>query len=281
MPIRQGIAPKQPKIVGVVNITSDSFSDGGLFLDPEKALAHARQLALDGADVIELGAASSHPDAAPVPPDEEIARLTPVLAGLSSLGVVLAVDSTQREVQKFAIANEIGILNDIRGFPTIAEYRALANSRCRLVVMHSISGRHKADRVHTDPQAVYESMREFFNDRLASLTSAGIARERIIIDPGMGFFLGSNPESSLAVLARLASLRREFGFPVMVSVSRKSFLRNLMSTGNCDLQSRTLAAEIFAAQQGADYIRTHNVGALRQALATLAAISQSDSLVRL
>lgn len=281
MPLQQGIAPKQPKIVGVVNITSDSFSDGGLFLEPEKALAHARQLALEGADVIELGAASSHPDAAPVPPDEEIARLTPVLAGLSRIGVMLAVDSTQREVQKFAIANEIGILNDIRGFPTIADYRVLAKSRCRLVIMHSISGRHKADRVPTDPQAVYESIREFFYNRLASLTSAGVAKERIIIDPGMGFFLGSNPESSLAVLARLGSFRREFDFPVMVSVSRKSFLRNLMPTGNCDLQSRTLAAEIFAAQQGVDYIRTHNVGALRQALATLTAISQAGSLARL
>lgn len=280
MTLRKKSRLAQPKIVGVVNITSDSFSDGGLYLQPEKALAHARQLAFDGADVIELGAASSHPDAAPVSSEEEISRLTPVLAGLYGLGVMLSVDTTQREVQKFAIASGIRILNDIRGFPTSDDHFALAASHCTLVVMHSISGRYKADRIPTDPNTVYESMCEFFYNRLASLTSAGVAREHIIIDPGMGFFLGSNPESSLAILAHLAALRREFDLPLMVSVSRKSFLRNLMPLANCDLQSRTLAAEIFVAQQGVDYIRTHNVSALRQALATLAAVAQAGTLVR-
>ena len=281
MTLQPEIALHQPKIVGVVNITSDSFSDGGLYLRPEKALAHARQLAIDGADVIELGAASSHPDSAPVTPEQEIDRLSPVLEGLSGLGLVLCVDTTQREVQQFAIAQGISVLNDIRGFPTSADYRALASSGCALVVMHSISGRSKASRVPTDPQSVYESICEFFHKRLEKLTSAGVARDRIIIDPGMGFFLGSNPESSLAILARLSLLRREFYLPLLVSVSRKSFLRNLMPSPNCDQQSRTLAAEIFAAQQGVDYIRTHNVGALRQALATLAAVAQAGTLVRL
>ena len=217
MTLQPEIALHQPKIVGVVNITVDSFSDGGLYLRPEKALAHARQLALDGADIIELGAASSHPDSAPVTPEQEIDRLSPVLEGLSGLGLVLSIDTTQREVQRFAIAQGISVLNDIRGFPTSGDYRALAASGCTLVVMHSISGRHKANRVPTDPKSVYESICEFFHKRLERLTSAGVARDRIIIDPGMGFFLGSNPESSLAILARLALLRREFYLPLLVN----------------------------------------------------------------
>lgn len=273
-------AARRTKVVGIVNITPDSFSDGGLFLRPDDALAHARRLAREGADIVELGAASSNPDAAPVPPGEEIARLAPVLEALAKDDTALCVDSTQPEVQNFAISKGARLLNDIRGFPDAAHYDRLAASSCTLVVMHSVTGKARATREPKDPQVVIDSVCDFFQSRLAQLKSAGVARERIVIDPGMGFFLGSNPEPSLAVLAHLRSLRARFGLPVMVSVSRKSFLLNLKPSAACDIQSRSLAAELFAAQQGADYIRTHAVGALCQGLATLEAISRSGRSVR-
>jgi dihydropteroate synthase len=269
----------RPKIVGIVNITTDSFSDGGLYIDPGKALAHARHLAASGADIIELGAASSHPDASTVQPSEEIARLGPVLQVLRREGYELSVDTTQPEVQRFSIERGVNILNDIRGFPELSFHRELAASKTDLVVMYSVDQAPQAKRRPTDPSAVFHSMCAFFDTRLQQLTSAGIARKRLIVDPGMGYFLGSNPETSLAMLTKLAELRSLFECPVLVSVSRKSFLRNVRSFGECDIQSRTLAAELFAASEGANYIRTHDVGTLHQALVTRAAIVNARSLI--
>ena len=271
----------RPKIVGVVNITTDSFSDGGLYLDPQCAIAHARHLIGQGADIVELGAASSNPDAVHVGADEEIARLCPVLDELQPEGHILAVDTTKPEVQKFVLERGIAFLNDIRGFTDNAAHEQIARSSCRLVVMHSLTGEHQARRLATNPQKIYEAACQFFQSRLDELSSAGVAVERIILDPGMGFFLGSNPETSLAMLAKLGSLRRRFGRPLLVSVSRKSFLRNLSPTDDCDIQSRTLAAELYAAAQGVEYIRTHDARGLSQALITTAAIVRADTLVSL
>jgi dihydropteroate synthase len=269
----------RPKIIGIVNITADSFSDGGLYLDPDKALSHARHLSASGADIVELGAASSHPDARKVDPSEEIARLVPVLEALLREGYELSIDTTTPEVQRFSIERGVAVLNDIRGFPEFAFHRELALSKARLVLMHSVDQAAQAKRRPTDPSAVFHSMCEFFRTRLQQLTSAGVALERVIIDPGMGYFLGSNPETSLAVLTKLAELRSLFECPLLVSVSRKSFLRNLPAKGDCNIQSRTLAAELFAATQGAEYIRTHDPGALHQAFMILRAIADACSLI--
>jgi dihydropteroate synthase type 2 len=202
-----------PRIVGIVNITADSFSDGGRYLDPTAAVAHARNLLADGADIIELGPAASHPDSAPVPVAEERRRLAPVLERLAADGVPVSVDSFRPEM-------------------------------CR-----------------------------FFARRLAALQAAGIGRDRLVIDPGLGYFLGSTPGPSLAALAGIRELKAAFGVPVLVSPSRKSFLRALTGRDVTGSGPATLAAEIFAAWQGADYIRTHDVAAARDALTLLAAIS--------
>ena len=262
----------RPAIVGIVNITTDSFSDGGLYLDPGKAIAHARRLWMQGADVVELGAASSNPDAAPVSPEEEIRRLGPVLAELKRERCRIAVDSTQPEVQRHVLECGIDYLNDIRGFPEPALYPALAASSCRLIVMHSITRDAQAKRVAKPAREAYDSIRAFFATRVGELLAAGVPRERLVLDPGMGFFLSSDPDTSLAVLASLAELRRAFGLALLVSVSRKSFLRNFKPVADCDIASRTLAAELFAAAQGVDYIRTHDARALAQALDTLEAL---------
>src|SRR3984885_12700033 len=182
-----------PRIVGIVNITEDSFSDGGCYLDPAVAVAHARSLRADGADIIELGPAASHPDSAPVPVAEERRRLAPVLEQLAADGVPVSVDSYRPETLRFAISAGAACLNDIHGVDDPGLYPVLAASRCRLVVMHAVQATGAATRVVTDPAAVRNGMCRFFARRLAALQAAGIGRGRLVLDPGLGYFLGSNP----------------------------------------------------------------------------------------
>jgi dihydropteroate synthase len=262
-----------PRVVGIVNITEDSFSDGGRFLDPAAAIARARLLAADGADIVELGAAASNFAASPVAPAEEIRRLDPVIAALSGTGAALAIDTCQPETQLFALARGVAYLNDIRGFPDPSVYRDLAAGSCRLVVMHAVEGGGRARRVALAAGEVWQRIEAFFAERVARLEGAGIARERLILDPGMGFFLSSRAEASLRVLTSLDRLKRAFGLPVMVSVSRKSFLGAITGrTAPAERGPATLAAELYAAAHGADYIRTHDPAALRDALAVMAAL---------
>jgi dihydropteroate synthase type 2 len=262
----------RPRIVGIVNITEDSFSDGGRYLAPDAALAHARRLRSEGADVIELGPASSHPDAAPVTPAEECRRLAPVLDGLAADGTAVSVDSMHPQTQRLALAHGAAYLNDIQGFPDPDRYESLGVSDCQLIVMHSIQRRGNATRVYTDPDAIRARIDRFFADRLTALEVAGIQRERLIIDPGLGFFLGANPEPSLVALGAIGRLRTRFGVRVLVSPSRKSFLRELTGNDIPQIGPATLAAELYGAWAGVDYIRTHDVKALHDALTVLHAL---------
>lgn len=271
----------RPVLVGIVNITADSFSDGGRFLDPTAAIAQAKALAADGADIVELGAAASNIASVFVSPAVEIARLDPVIGALAGDGTPISVDTCEAETQRFALARGVAYLNDIEGFSDTGVYPALAAGGCRLVVMHAAQGRGRAQQLDLSADEVWGRIEQFFDERIARLVAAGIARERLILDPGMGFFLSSRPEASLRVLARLPDLRSAFGLPVMVSVSRKSFLAG--ATGRAVAAERgpaTLAAELYASAHGADYIRTHDPAALRDALAVTEAIeaeAQRDS----
>jgi dihydropteroate synthase type 2 len=267
------LAAAGPTIFGIVNVTEDSFSDGGRFLDHAAALAHARALVAAGADVVDLGAAASNVDAKPVTPGEEIRRLEPLMSALAADGTPVSVDSFLPEVQRFAIARGVDFLNDIQGFPEPSLYPDLAAAQCRLVVMHAVQGRGRAQRLELSADEVWDRIGGFFAERVAALERAGIARERLIVDPGMGFFLSSRPEVSLRVLARLGELKRAFGLPVLVSVSRKSFLRAIAGRASAaELGAASLAAELFAAARGADYIRTHEPGALADGLRVMAAL---------
>jgi dihydropteroate synthase type 2 len=261
-----------PTIVGIVNITEDSFSDGGLYLDPEAAIAHARALAAAGAEVIDLGAAASNIMAKPVAAAEEIRRLAPLIAALTRDGIAVSVDSLRPAVQRFAIAAGTAYLNDIRGFPEAALYPELARAHCRLVVMHMVQEGDRATQLPLSPEKAWQHIEAFFRARVAALERAGIARDRLILDPGMGFFLSSRPQASLAVLAGLGRLQRAFGLPVMVSVSRKSFLRALVGRSTGEVGAATLAAELYAAATGADFIRTHDPAALADGLAVARAL---------
>jgi dihydropteroate synthase type 2 len=266
-----------PRIVGIVNITADSFSDGGRYLDPAAAVAHARKLCAEGADLIELGPAASHPDSAPVSVAEERQRLGPVLEQLAADGIPVSVDSFRPETLRFAISAGATCLNDIHGFGDRGLYPDLAAAQCQLIVMHAVQTAGAATRVVTDPAAVWDGVLRFFARRLAALQEAGIGRDRLVIDPGLGYFLGSTPGPSLAVLAGIRELKDAFGVPVLVSPSRKSFLRALTGRDVTRSGPATLAAEIFAAWQGADYIRTHDVAAARDALMFLSAATREAS----
>src|SRR5215469_7410362 len=262
-----------PCLFGIVNITEDSFSDGGRYLDPSDAIAHAHALVAAGAQVIDLGAAASNIGAQPVSAAEEIRRLDPVIAALAAGGTQISVDSFLPEVQRFAVARGVAFLNDIQGFPDPSFYRELAAASCRLVVMHAVQGRGRAQQVELTADEVLDRIHDFFVGRLAALERGGIARERLILDPGMGFFLSNRPEASFRVLTRLGRLKRDFGLPVLVSVSRKSFLRAITGRASPrETGAATLAAEIYAAEIGADYIRTHDPGALGDALKIMAAL---------
>jgi dihydropteroate synthase type 2/dihydropteroate synthase type 3 len=262
-----------PKILGIVNITEDSFSDGGKYLEPRSAIVRALELVDDGADGVDLGAASSNPDAKHVAPDEEIRRLDPVVAALAERGIAVSIDTFKPEVQRWAARRRVAYINDIGGFPDAAVYADLAHAECKLIVMHSVQRGRRATRVETDAAMVIGGMLRFFEERIAALERAGVRRDRLVLDPGMGFFLGANVEPSLHALAEIPRLKKTFGLPIHVSVSRKSFLGTLTGRGHDERGAATLAAELYAASQGVDFIRTHEVRALADGLKVLAALA--------
>jgi len=267
----------RPLLVGILNITADSFSDGGRFLAAEDAVAHARRLRSEGADIVELGPAASHPGAQQVTAAEEIRRLTVVIDRLVAEDVPVSVDSFLPETHRFAAARGAAYVNDIQGFPDPALYEELADTDCRLIVMHSVQRMGPATQMKPDPAAVWAGIEEFFAERLAALEAAGIGRERLVIDPGLGYFLSTSPEPSLRVLAHLEQLKARFDVPVLVSPSRKSFLRALTGSSLSEIGPATLAAELYAACHGADYIRTHDVAGIRDALTVFNALDAAKA----
>jgi len=253
-------------ILGIINLNAESYLDSGRFPEAEAAVKKAEDFIQAGATAVDLGPSPSHLNAPVVSPAIEIERLAPVLDSLIPTEISISVDSFHPETQRYAIKRGVNFINDVHGFAHPEFYPELAESNCRMIVMHNIHGTKITELVVTDPSTIMSTIFRFFDQRLAALISAGIDRERIIIDPGMGFFLSSEPEASIVVLKNLAALRAEFGLPVMVSVSTKSFIRKI--TGKTAEQSGygTLSTELYAASEGADWIRTHNVSALRDGL---------------
>lgn len=260
-------------IFGIVNITSDSFSDGGRYLAPDAAIAQARKLMAEGADVIDLGAASSNPDAAPVSSDTEIARIAPVLDALKADGIPVSLDSYQPATQAYALSRGVAYLNDIRGFPDAAFYPQLAKSSAKLVVMHSVQD-GQADRREAPAGDIMDHIAAFFDARIAALTGAGIKRNRLVLDPGMGFFWGLLPKPRSrcwrgSMNCGCASICRCF----CLFRANPFCARSQAVVG--DVGAATLAAELAAAAGGADFIRTHEPRPLRDGLAVLAALKET------
>lgn len=269
-----GYGVRKPQIFGILNVTPDSFSDGGRYLDPSAAIAHGYKLIEDGADVVDLGAAASNPNAEPVSPETEIARMAPVVAALHVRGIAVSADTFSTPVQRWALGQGVAFLNDIQGFADPSFYPELAAARAKLVLMHSVQGRGKATVAKVPPEEIWDRLFEFFDARIDALTRAGIGRDRLILDPGMGFFLGEDPECSLSVLRKIETVSNFYALPTLISVSRKSFLRRYLGVDIAQSAPATLAAELFAAERGVCYIRTHDPHALRMALAIKAALGE-------
>lgn len=267
------------QILGIVNVTRDSFSDGGRFLDPAAALEHARRLLADGAAIVDLGAESTHPDAEDVPANEQIARLTPLIEALKRAGMRVSVDTHRAEVMQAVLNLGCDMINDVTALRDPETAAVLRDHDVPVILMHSTAQAARAQRRDIDPETIVARIVGFFEQRLASLEAVGIARERLILDPGMGFFLGRRADVSLAVLHGLERLRA-LGRPLCVSTSRKSFIGNVLGTADrprpvAERGAGTLATELWAAQQGVTYIRTHDVRALHDAITVWQAIAQA------
>ena len=263
-----------PQIFGIVNVTIDSFSDGGRYFNAENAVAHAEQLRVSGADVLDIGAESTHPDAEDVAASEEIMRLEPVVAALVEQGAVVSIDTTKADVMREMVGVGAQWLNDVNGFRDADALRVAGQceDHVRFVVMYSRSQSARADRRSSGTAGLIVELSDFFTERRRAFAEVGVAPERIVFDPGMGFFLGNDAEPSLMVLRNLRELTVEAG-PMLVSVSRKSFLGEVTGSAVQQRGPATLSAELWAARHGAGYLRTHDVKALRDALRVQKAIS--------
>lgn len=261
------------QLVGILNLTHDSFSDGGRYLDPQAAVERGLELASSGASWIDVGAESTHPKAQDVDADEELRRLTPVVERLLEQGLRLSVDTWKPEVMRAMLSMGVQAINDVRALREPGALEAVADSRACLVLMHSTSSAARAATSGAESRDVVADILGFFEERLAALAAAGVALDRVIIDPGMGMFLSPDPEASCEVLRGLPRLA-ELGRPVYVSVSRKSFLGALTGREVSERGAATLAAELHAYRAGVDFIRTHDVAALIDGLAVLDALSE-------
>lgn len=264
--------PATPRLLGVVNLTTDSFSDGGRFLAPRDAVSHALELVKHGAARIDLGAQSTHPDAQRVGPTEELRRLEPVLAELVAARVEVSVDTYEPQVMERALELGACCINDVTALCDEHAVRVVAASRCELILMHSTSNSARAERHAPREDDWIERIATFFEARLEQLARAGVARERIVVDPGLGLFLSSDPAASFEVLRRLAELRMRLQRPICIAPSRKSFLGAALGRAPNERGPATLAAELWCAAQGADWIRTHDVRAASDALVTWRAL---------
>lgn len=259
------------KIAGILNITEDSFSDGGKFLDIEKAKEHFFKLFQSGADVVDIGAVSSNPQSALIPVEEEIRRLQPLLELAKETGLPVSVDTWRFEVQKFCLSYNVAFLNSITGFHEPEIFAYLKDTGTKLVIMHKLSRTAgKADPVDVPFEELWKHLIDFFDRKIDDVISRGIEPERILIDPGMGFFLGRDPLHSFRVINLLPELKKRYKLPLYVSVSRKSFLGAVTGKKNpVERDSATLAAEIALLIKKVDWIRTHTPGSLKDAIRVL------------
>lgn len=264
-PLARLLALGRPAVMGVLNVTPDSFSDGGRFLDPSIAIEQAQRMVAAGADVLDIGAESTRPygGAVPVPIEEEIRRLAPVLPGAVGLGIPVSIDTMKAKVAAWALASGAAIVNDVWGLQRDGDLaRVVAEHGVPVIIMHNREGADPSIDIMADIAA-------FFSRSLDIAVRAGIARENIVLDPGIGF--GKTAEQSVTAVARLAELK-SFGLPLLVGASRKRFIDKVSPASPDQRLGGSIAAHVLAAADGAAIIRAHDVPETVQALRIAAAI---------
>jgi dihydropteroate synthase len=257
------------KLMGVVNVTPDSFSDGGLYLDADAAIEHGEELARDGAEILDVGGESTRPGAAEVGVEEERGRTEPVVRALAEAGRTVSIDSSKVQVARAALDAGAAIVNDVTALRHDPEIAALcAERRAGLVLMH-MQGDPRTMQANPSYEDVVDGVKAFLAERTEAAVAAGVPEERIWLDPGIGF--GKTLEHNLELLRRLGELR-ELGRPLVVGTSRKSFIGKIDGSEVGDRIGGTIASSVLAAADGADVIRVHDVREAVQALKVADAI---------
>ena len=258
-------------LMGVVNVTPDSFSDGGRFLHPDDAVKHAMQLAADGADILDVGGESTRPGAEPVSLDEEVARVVPVIERLRTevLDIAISIDTRHPEVARAALAAGADIVNDVTGASAPDTLAAVRESGAGLVLMH-MQGEPQTMQADPTYDDVVVEVRDFLAERIEAAVSAGVARDRLCADPGIGF--GKTTAHNLALLRDIVSFRR-LAVPVLVGVSRKRFIGELSGVDDpAERVEGTAGAVAWCAAQGIDVLRVHDVKAMARVVKVVDAI---------
>lgn len=251
-----------PLVMGIVNVTPDSFSDGGLHRRRDAALAHAMQLLEEGADIIDIGGESTRPGAQPVGIQEELDRVLPLIEALHDVPVPLSLDSFKPEVMRAAIAAGVQMVNDINALQDVAAMRVVAGNNVAVCLMHK-QGNPQTMQLQPDYRDVLTEVGEFLRARIVAAESAGIDRQRIVIDPGFGF--GKTLEHNVTLLRELKKLT-ELGVPVLAGLSRKAMLGALTGSSVGQRLPASVAAALIAVQHGAKIVRVHDVRATVDAL---------------
>lgn len=257
------LALDRPLIMGVINITPDSFSDGGHFLKAGAAVAYARQLVDAGADLLDIGGESTRPGSAPVTLAEERRRVLPVLEALAGMGVPLSVDTQKPEFMREVAAAGADMVNDINGFEAPGALEAVAGSACAICIMHK-QGSPQTMQQAPEYGDVVADVRRYLEARIAAAQQMSIARERIVVDPGFGF--GKTLEHNLELLRELGRVAAP-DVPVLAGLSRKSMIGTITGRDVGDRAFGSVAAALIAVQRGAAVVRVHDVAATRDALA--------------
>ena len=268
-PLARALAAGRPLVCGILNVTPDSFSDGGRFDDLDRAVAHGCTLAAEGADLIDVGGESTRPGSRPPTLAEELARVVPVVEALvQRVPVPLSVDTSRPEVMRAAVAAGASMVNDVRALRSPGALSAAAELGVPVCLMHM---QRSPETMQEDPRYrdVVVEVRTFLAERMRACLDAGIRQEHLVVDPGFGF--GKTPAHNVALLASLDAFTG-LGVPVMVGLSRKSMLGQLTGRSVGDRLPGSLAAALVAAQRGAAVLRVHDVAATRDVLAVLEAV---------
>lgn len=267
------LALRRPLVMGVVNVTPDSFSDGGNFLDASAAIEHAHQLIDEGADILDIGGESTRPGAEPVSVDEELRRVLPIIEALRTALIPISIDTMKPAVMRAAIESGASVVNDVNGLRAPGAVEACAVSDVGVCIMH-MQGQPRTMQAEPHYNDVVGEIRDFLIERAQTCEHAGIDKNRIVIDPGFGF--GKSREHNLTLLRHLEEFTG-LGYAVLAGLSRKSVLGKIAGQEVVSRGPASIAAALLAVQHGAHIVRVHDVRATKDALAILAAVDQEKN----